>query len=802
MSIPINSIAKFSGKAQDFDNWKFNATIALKAYKLYKFVETKLEDIKGTDAPDLEGQTAALILNSLEEKLARNILAAGITSACGIWLHLNEKFSIIGIRLIINHIRKIFSTKPQFNDFESFDNNFTLDMGTFETLTNGNKEKVRIAFYLLHMPDTIIEYVHARYNEKEHKCSDIQQMVCSYVQNTAASYNYKPDTSSDLTNVSFTAKKHYNKKKPTHKFQTKSTEETKWCEYHKSTSHDTQECRSKNRKPAVRLATHDSDSYNNEDRSVAFMATTVKPNHKPWILDSGSSDHLTSDRSLFQDLIECHGDIKIADSNTMEYIGKGTITLLTSTSNNSIIKIKVHNVLYVPKADCNLLSASALARNKHQILLGDSNSQILLSNGSTIDLIRQKGMWLLQTVPNNEPNNTMLLHKAMGHPSKEVLVKIPGAKRNEIEDCDPCDISKMKHSKFPKKAHIKADKPLKLIHSDIIGKITPTSIIDKSEYAVTFTDDHSGYIWLYPMEKKSDLLDKFMQLQADAAPHGDVKIIRSDNGGEYKSKIFADHCKSRKIRQEYTIPYTPQQNGRSERNQQSVVTIARTIMTDSKVNKGLWPKALQYATYVHNLTPSPNNGGKSPYEILHGKKPDLSQLHVFGCKVFAKLNTSGGKFDDRAVEGIFVGYALNNKAYEVYVPGKGIMLTRTASFRDRTPQHELFFNNEVATPDTTQEEPDVIHPVNSDDNEEQEEDTPNLIPIKSSVTPITSTTSPAKLNLNNPKPSKSTWSKNWKNPTVFNGRTRSQNKQNDDPHTYHSVTLMAINTTPQTYEEA
>jgi hypothetical protein len=58
---------------------------------------------------------------------------------------------------------------------------------------------------------------------------------------------------------------------------------------------------------------------------------------------------------------------------------------------------------------------------------------------------------------------------------------------------------------------------------------------------------------------------------------------------------------------------------------------------------------------------------KTPYELLIGRKPNISYFRVFGCKCFIfKKRKHLGKFESRVDEGIFVGYASNSKAYRVF----------------------------------------------------------------------------------------------------------------------------------------
>ena len=100
--------------------------------------------------------------------------------------------------------------------------------------------------------------------------------------------------------------------------------------------------------------------------------------------------------------------------------------------------------------------------------------------------------------------------------------------------------------------------------------------------------------------------------------------------------------------------------------------MARTMMTDFKSPYKFWAEAINTACHLSNwlyLRPFTN---KTPYELLGGKKPNLSYIKVFGCKCQVYIKGSKlPKFEPRIFEGIFVGYARNPTLIEstTYPPG-------------------------------------------------------------------------------------------------------------------------------------
>ncbi|GKC81271.1 putative ribonuclease H-like domain-containing protein [Tanacetum coccineum] len=144
-----------------------------------------------------------------------------------------------------------------------------------------------------------------------------------------------------------------------------------------------------------------------------------------------------------------------------------------------------------------------------------------------------------------------------------------------------------------------------------------------------------------------------------------VKVIRCDNGTEFKNKVMNQFCEMKGIKREFSVARTPQQNGVAERKNRTLIEAARTMLADSKLPTTFWAEAVNTACYVQNrvLVIKPHN--KTPYELFLGRKPALSFMRPFGYPVTI-LNTLDhlGKFDGKADE--VVGYSTNSKAYRVF----------------------------------------------------------------------------------------------------------------------------------------
>ena len=100
---------------------------------------------------------------------------------------------------------------------------------------------------------------------------------------------------------------------------------------------------------------------------------------------------------------------------------------------------------------------------------------------------------------------------------------------------------------------------LELIHSDVFGPV-PVPSLGKSVYYVSFIDDFSRNIWIYFLRKKSEVFAKFKEFKALVENQSEkkIKVLRTDNGGEFCGNEFEDFCKKCGIGRKKNTPYTPQ----------------------------------------------------------------------------------------------------------------------------------------------------------------------------------------------------------------------------------------------------
>ena len=141
-----------------------------------------------------------------------------------------------------------------------------------------------------------------------------------------------------------------------------------------------------------------------------------------------------------------------------------------------------------------------------------------------------------------------------------------------------------------------------------------------------------------------------------------IKGVYSDNGGEFTAlrPFFTTHG----ISHYTTAPYTPQQNGVSERRHRHIVETGQTLLSHASLPSEYWAYAFATATYLINRLPSPVLHHISPLQALFKQQPRYEKLRSFGCLCFPLMKPyNTNKFQKKSVPCIFVGYSTSQSAY-------------------------------------------------------------------------------------------------------------------------------------------
>ncbi|SCZ89698.1 BZ3500_MvSof-1268-A1-R1_Chr1-3g01520 [Microbotryum saponariae] len=223
-----------------------------------------------------------------------------------------------------------------------------------------------------------------------------------------------------------------------------------------------------------------------------------------------------------------------------------------------------------------------------------------------------------------------------------------------------------------------------LVHSDVLS--FPESSLTGKRYLVTFLDDFSRKLWAYAIGHKSEVFGVFKTWLAEIELEtgAKLKVLRTDNGGEYCSRAFTEFCKARGTRRQYSIPRTPQQNGRAERVNRSIVEGVLALLADAHLPKSFWEEAAAYFVYCKNLCEHSALDKATPNFAWQGDRTNASALHPFGCTAWLTVAPElRSKLDPKAVRVLFTGYDLASKAFRFYdMTTKKISLGRNARFLD------------------------------------------------------------------------------------------------------------------------
>ena len=214
-------------------------------------------------------------------------------------------------------------------------------------------------------------------------------------------------------------------------------------------------------------------------------------------------------------------------------------------------------------------------------------------------------------------------------------------------------------------------------------------------YLATFMDDYSSLSVVRPIKAKSDVAGVTMEVinMLEKQSGWPLLVVRTDNGSEYINSTLATFFKDKGVLHQTTVRYTPEQNGKAERLNRTLLDRVRAMLEDSGLPKTLWAEAATTASYLRNRAPA---AGRSctPWEAFFGNKPDVSHLRVFGARAYAlQPKELRRKLDSHAISGVMVGYEPNVKGYRILTDdGKVIVAGDVAFDETKGAPRELLHN--------------------------------------------------------------------------------------------------------------
>ncbi|GJT69334.1 retrovirus-related pol polyprotein from transposon TNT 1-94 [Tanacetum coccineum] len=258
---------------------------------------------------------------------------------------------------------------------------------------------------------------------------------------------------------------------------------------------------------------------------------------------------------------------------------------------------------------------------------------------------------------------------SINHLARHGLVRgLPKLKFEKDHLCSACALGKSSKKPHKPKSEDTNQEKLYLLHMDLCGPMRVASVNGK-KYILVIVDDYSRFTWVKCLRSKDEapaFIINFLKM-IQVRLKETVRRIRTDNGTEFVNQTLREYYEKVGISHETSVARSPQQNGVVERRNRTLIEAARTMLIYAKAPLFLWAEAVATACYTQNRSMIRRRHGKTPYELLHNKPPDLSYLHVFGALCYPTNDSENlGKLQPKADIGIFIGYAPTKKAFRIY----------------------------------------------------------------------------------------------------------------------------------------
>ena len=337
----------------------------------------------------------------------------------------------------------------------------------------------------------------------------------------------------------------------------------------------------------------------------------------------------------------------------------GTIAICHKMMDGKDSNISLSQVLFVPTANGRFYSTTFATekgceahqtKECHDVYSSDGTKFITGTRKATSGLFFFKAevLWKQDseaTILVLKLNTHDIWHQRLGHANSRVIKALPahviggpatGAASPPMGLCDGCEKGKSKRLPFPP-SKSRAETTLALVHSDL-DEMSAASI-DGYKWTATYLNDHTCYGMMFFLKHKDEQFDAFKTYKAwaERQTRRKLKTIRTDRGGEFLSKEQKCYLQEHGIEHQTSMPYSPQQNGRAERFQQTIINKAESMRHAAGLSDGFWKHIVRTAVHVYNVTPISKAEFLTPKEMWNDSKPDISHLRIFGCAAYVHV---------------------------------------------------------------------------------------------------------------------------------------------------------------------
>lgn len=419
----------------------------------------------------------------------------------------------------------------------------------------------------------------------------------------------------------------------------------------------------------------------NQVHEISFCVTDELGLKDSWISDSGASAHMCNNLSWFEDieLFDKGRHCVVGDGNKVEIKGIGNISIVCGEGKTAMYG-KLHGVLYMPDLATNLFSIGAAGEKGNKTSF-DQNSCVVTRGSDGQVLVKgtkEKGMYVLSMRARAAKHHALAakdvmtltqFHRILGHASSERVRKLLRSvgiePRGSLDiECSDCPEGKGRRASHPSR-NVEADKP-GVVHVDLSG-VNKVALNDFAYYLLA-KDMFTEFVMAYFCKTKAEVPQVLARLCIDFENLSGFQIreLHTDNGTEFINKVTRLLCLKEKITHVTSAPYCPQQNGRIEREMQTITQSARTMLRASTLPIELWKEAISCAVYIKNRLPT-SKSEVTPLERFTKMKPKIDHLVEFGVPVHIIVNDKYlSKWDSRTEPGFIVGYTSRTNTYRVF----------------------------------------------------------------------------------------------------------------------------------------
>ncbi|CAI7812767.1 unnamed protein product [Closterium sp. NIES-53] len=448
-----------------------------------------------------------------------------------------------------------------------------------------------------------------------------------------------------------------------------------------------------------------------------------------WVIDSGCTSHMTPRADLL-DEVKPPGNIKFVAATSgalLPLIGVGNAKVMGANGGLA----RLGNVLLVEGLSANLLSVRRLQKSKAKVTFGPTSCHAKLGKLLLWDLEEKssciKDLWQLPIIPwNRKPPATAMAaatakataggeETAPSDGSLDAVKKVlqpPQPQQPHGEVLAGVDATaawakassgsgeadwetwheRLSHVNFPmlQNSTGPAKAPLALVHMDVVGAHASLS---GSCYFLTIVDDHTCAVWVYPLKTKGEVaaavLKEWMPRAQRESRHK-VKVICTDNGGEFIGTDFEAVLKKKGIQHQLTVPYNPQQNGVAERFNRTLQEGARTLLGRAGLPDPFWVTAMRQVALVKNrVLATVGDKQWAPYTKWYGSAPAVSMLRAYGWMVvFHMPKEKRGKLEASGRWGVHLGLAKDHKGWLIWdLTSQQLTVSRDVKFLE-----SLYYN--------------------------------------------------------------------------------------------------------------